>query len=216
MHANSDGADAAAVFDGWDGTPEIDRTAFKPYPCCRYMHAAIDALAAFRTEYDLEPASIDRIRIGLPLAGRRLCAFPEAPKRRPASIVDAQFSMYYAAAATLARGSVRWDDYATRDDAVIASLADRVTVVEDPAVEALVPAMAASVEIDAGALRLRSLVPAPRGEPHDPLSWSELIAKFDELAGIVYAPARRRRIIALVRDLDRLPDIRTLTTILGT
>jgi 2-methylcitrate dehydratase PrpD len=216
MHAYSDGADAATVFDGWDGTPEIDRTAFKPYPCCRYMHAAIDALAALRAEHDLQPVAIERVRIGLPPAGRRLCAFPEEPKRRPASIVDAQFSMYYAAAATLARGSVRWEDYAVRDDAVIASLADRVTVIEDPAVEALVPAMAASVEIDAGALRLRLLVPAPRGEPHDPLPWTELIAKFDELAGAVYAPARRRRIIALVRDLDRLQDIRTLTSILGT
>ncbi|MDB5071429.1 MAG: MmgE/PrpD family protein, partial [Candidatus Eremiobacteraeota bacterium] len=41
LHAYSDGADARALVETWDGVHEIDRTAFKPYPCCRYMHAAI-------------------------------------------------------------------------------------------------------------------------------------------------------------------------------
>jgi 2-methylcitrate dehydratase PrpD len=215
LHAYSDGADPAGVFAGWDGTHEIDRTAFKPYPCCRYMHAAIDTLAELQREGAIDPESVERVRIGLPPAGRRLCAYPEEPKRRPATIVDAQFSMYYAAAATLARGSVRWDDYARRGEAALAALSDRVTVVEDPEVEALVPAMAASVEIDAGPLRVRRLARAPRGEPHDPLPWSELIAKFDELASIAYAPSRRRRIVELVRNLDALDDVRTLTAELG-
>jgi 2-methylcitrate dehydratase PrpD len=215
IQSYSDGADPAHVFGGWDGTHEIERTAFKPYPCCRYMHAAIDTLAALRNEFALEPSSVERVRIGLPPAGRRLCAVPAAPKRRPASIVDAQFSMYYAAAATLARGSVRWDDYATRDDARIAELSDRVEVVEDPEVDALVPAMAASVEIDAGALRLRRLSAAPRGEPHDPLSWDELIAKFNELAAIAYGPSRRTRIVDLVRRLEHVDDVGTLLSELG-
>jgi 2-methylcitrate dehydratase PrpD len=215
FQAYSDGADPAHVFAGWDGTHEIERTAFKPYPCCRYMHAAIDALVALRNEYSLEPSSVERVRIGLPPAGRRLCAVPAAPKRRPASIVDAQFSMYYAAAATLARGSVRWDDYATRDDAEIAALCDRVEVVEDPEVDALVPAMAASVEIDAGALRLRRLSAAPRGEPHDPLSWDELTAKFNELAAIAYGVSRRTRIVDLVRRLEHVDDVATLLSELG-
>jgi 2-methylcitrate dehydratase PrpD len=216
MHAYSDGADAERIFAGWDdGAHEIDRTAFKPYPCCRYMHAAIDLLAEMRAAHDLEPQTIASVRVGLPPAGRRLCAFPEDGKRRPATIVDAQFSMYYAAAATLARGSVRWDEYARRDDPLLAALADRVTVVDDPEIDALVPAMAASVEIDAGPLRLRRVAEAPRGEPHAPLAWPELIAKFDELSGIAYGPSRRRRIVELVRGLDRLDDVRTLTLELG-
>jgi 2-methylcitrate dehydratase PrpD len=215
MHAYSDGADAANVFAGWDGSHEIDRTAFKPYPCCRYLHAAIDTLAALQREYALPAEAVERVRIGLPPAGRRLCAYPEAAKRRPASVVDAQFSMHYAAAATLVRGSVRWDDYARIDDAAISELCDRVSVVEDPEIDALVPAMAASVEIDAGPLHVRRVASAPRGEPHDPLSWSELIAKFDGLAAIGYAPSRRRRIVELIRNLDTLDDIRTLTAELG-
>jgi len=215
LHAYSDGADPAGVLEAWDGVHEIDRTAFKPYPCCRYMHAAIDQLAAIVRERNLDPRAVERVRVSLPVAGLRLCAWPEHAKRRPVSIVDAQFSMYYAAAATLAWGSVRWDDYARLDAPEIAALIERVTVDEDPAIEALVPNMAALVEIDAGEVRERRIARSPRGEPDAPLGWDELIAKFDSLAGIAYGPVRRGRIVETVRALEGLDDLRVLTAQLG-
>ena len=215
LHAYSDGADAAELLERWDGVHEIDRTAFKPYPCCRYMHAAIDALAAIVREHRLDPASVQRVRVSLPAAGMRLCAHPEERKRRPATVVDAQFSMYYTAAATLAWGSVRWDDFARRDAPQIAALIERVTVEEDAAVEALVPSMAALVEVDAGPVHERRIVRSPRGEPESPLDWPELIEKFNQLAGVAYDAPRRARIVALVRELDLLADVRALTAELG-
>jgi 2-methylcitrate dehydratase PrpD len=215
LHAYSDGADAADVLERWDGVHEIDRTAFKPYPCCRYMHAAIDQLAAIVREHALAPESVERVRISLPAAGMRLCAHPENRKRQPRTIVDAQFSMYYTAAATLAWGGVRWDDFARRDAPEIAALIERVTVTEDPAVEALVPAMAALVEVDAGNVHERRVALGPRGEPDSPLGWPELIAKFDGLSAIAYEPARRRRIVEQIRALDELDDVRTLSAELG-
>ena len=214
LHAYSDGADPDALLAEWDGVHEIDRTAFKPYPCCRYMHAAIDVLAAIVREHGLDPERVERVRVSLPPA-MRLCAFPEDRKRSPQSIVDAQFSMYYTAAATIAWGTVRWDDFARRGAPEIAALVQRIVVESDPAVDALVPAMAALVEVDAGEVHERRLAPGPRGEPDAPLDWPELIEKFDLLAGIAYDPARRRRIVDLVRNLDRLDDIRTLTAELG-
>ncbi|MEA2689077.1 MAG: hypothetical protein QOD51_1684 [Candidatus Eremiobacteraeota bacterium] len=215
LHAYSDGADARELVERWDGVHEIDRTAFKPYPCCRYMHAAIDQLVAIVREHAIVPASVERVRVSLPAAGMRLCAYPEERKRRPQSVVDAQFSMYYAAAAAVAWGGVRWDDFARRDAPEIGALVARVTVNEDPAVEALAPRMAALVELDAGPVHERRLVPSPRGEPDSPLGWNELIAKFDDLSGIAYDAERRKRIVDLVRRLDDLDHIRTITAELG-
>jgi 2-methylcitrate dehydratase PrpD len=212
LHAYSDGADAAELLERWDGVHEIDRTAFKPYPCCRYMHAAIDQLATIVREHRLDPASVDRVRISLPAAGMRLCAYPEERKRRPETVVDAQFSMYYTAAATLRWGSVRWDDFARRDAPQIAALIERITVDEDPSVDALVPSMAALVEVDAGEVHERRIARSPRGEPENPLEWSELIEKFDQLAGVAYDAPRRARIVALVRELA---DVRALMAELG-
>jgi 2-methylcitrate dehydratase PrpD len=215
LHAYSDGATATGILDDWDGLHEIDRTAFKPYPCCRYMHAAIDALSAIVRERGIRPESVQRIRVSLPAAGMRLCAYPEEHKRKPQSIVDAQFSMYYAAAATAVRGSVRWDDYAKLNDPAIAKLIERVVVCEDPEVEALFPRMAALVEIDAGTLHERVLSTTPRGEPDNPLDWNEIIAKFNELTGPVYDAARRERIVGMIRRLEKVDDIHTLTAELG-
>jgi 2-methylcitrate dehydratase PrpD len=215
LHAYSDGADPALLLERWDGVHEIERTAFKPYPCCRYMHAAIDQLAAIVHEHRLDPRSVERVRVSLPAAGMRLCAYPEARKRAPASVVDAQFSMYYTAAATLAWGGVRWDDFARRGAPEIAALIERVVVDEDPAVEALVPSMAALVEVDAGGVRERRLARSPRGEPESPLGWDELVAKFEDLAGPAYGAERCRRIVDVVRRLDALADVSALTAELG-
>jgi len=215
LRAYSDDADSADVLERWDGVHEIDRTAFKPYPCCRYMHAAIDLLGAIVRERGIAPAAVERVRISLPPAGMRLCAYPEERKRRPQTVVDAQFSMYYAAAAALAWGSVRWDDFERRGAPEITTLIDRITVDEDPAIDALVPAMAAQVEVDAGDVHERRIAHGPRGEPDDPLEWDELITKFDGLAAIGYDADRRARIVALVRNLDAVEDVRALTALLG-
>jgi 2-methylcitrate dehydratase PrpD len=215
LHAYSDGADAADILGAWDGVHEIDRTAFKPYPCCRYIHSAVDQLAEIVREHRLTPDAIDAVRIGLPAAGMRLVGDPEEFKRNPRTVVDKQFSMYHAAAATIAWGSVRWADYARADDPQIARLIERITVTNDPDVEALTPRMASKVEVDAGTVHERRIAASPRGEPDRPLQWDELIAKFDDLASVAWDAARRQRIVEKVRRLDRISDVRSFTADLG-
>ncbi len=215
LHAYSDGADAADILDAWDGVHEIDRTAFKPYPCCRYIHSAVDQLKEIVRQHRLTPDAIDSVRIGLPAAGMRLVGDPEAAKRNPRTVVDKQFSMYHAAAATILWGSVRWDDYARPDDPQLARLVQRITVVDDPDVEALAPRMASKVEVVAGSVHERRVATSPRGEPDRPLEWDELIAKFNELAAATWDAARRKRIVDNVRRLERITDIRSFTAELG-
>ncbi|HWT06609.1 MAG TPA: MmgE/PrpD family protein [Xanthomonadales bacterium] len=215
LHAYSDGADAADILDNWDGVHEIDRTAFKPYPCCRYIHSAVDQLAEIVREHRLTPDAIDEVRVGLPAAGMRLVGDPEEAKRHPRSVVDKQFSMYHAAAATILWGSVRWDDYARPDDPRLARLIERIKVSNDPEIEALAPRMASKVEVHAGAVHERRVATSPRGEPDRPLEWDELIAKFNDLASVTWDAARRKRIVDNVRRLDRITDVRSFTAELG-
>ncbi|MFQ5927823.1 MAG: MmgE/PrpD family protein, partial [Terriglobia bacterium] len=42
--------------------------AVKPYPCCRYSHAAIDALVELRATNDIDPEEIESVEVGLPHA----------------------------------------------------------------------------------------------------------------------------------------------------
>ena len=79
----------------------VDETAFKPYPSCRYSHAAIDLIREIIAEAKLKPEDVSAVRIGLPRKGMDLIGVPEAAKRTPRSIVDGQFSMFFLAAVAL-------------------------------------------------------------------------------------------------------------------
>ena len=193
----------------------IDETAFKPYPSCRYSHAAIELLCEILQEEKLTAEAVDSVRIGLPRKGLDLIGVPEAAKRAPATIVGGQFSMYFLAAIALLRRRMTWDDYALLGDPLVARTIERIDVQTDPEIEARFPTMASSVEIVAGSRRIRKVNWTPKGEPGKPMDWDELEGKFRGLARAVYDDARCSRIIAAVRDLDAMDDIGELTGLLG-
>ncbi len=102
----------------------------KPYPSCRYTHAAIDALIAMRREHNLTPENIQRVEIGLHRNGITLTG-DAATERRPKNVVGGQFSMYFTGALALEQGSFGWDDYERLGDPAIEALADKIDVVQD-------------------------------------------------------------------------------------
>lgn len=193
----------------------IDETAFKPYPSCRYSHAAIDVLREIAAEEKLTPDAIVSARIGIPRAGLDLIGVPVEAKRAPHSIVDGQFSMHFLAAVALTHGRMTWDDYALLGDPGIERLMERIDVFVDPEIEARFPTMAASVEVVAGDRTIRRINWTPKGEPSKPLDWNEVEAKFTSLAQAVYDRDHCVRIVRMVRDLELLDEIGELTTLLG-
>src|SRR5262249_58528669 len=75
------------------GSPEILRTSVKPHACCRYMQGPIDALLELRAGHAIDPETVTRIEVGMLAAGWDIVCEPAARKRRPTSVVDAQFSL---------------------------------------------------------------------------------------------------------------------------
>src|SRR5579864_4444696 len=113
---------------------ETMRIGVKPYPSCRYTHAALDALIAMRREHNLTPGQIKRVEIGLHRNGITLTG-DAATKRHPTSIVGGQFSMFFTGAVALDQGRFGWDDYGRLGDAAIDALADKFDVVQDERLE---------------------------------------------------------------------------------
>ncbi|MEZ5737113.1 MAG: MmgE/PrpD family protein [Novosphingobium sp.] len=159
----------------------------KPYPACRFAHAAIDAILHFIATENITPDNVERIQIGLSKKAIAAVAEPEPRKRHAANIVDAQFSVYFLAAAALLTGGVRWDDYPGllgRPD--VNALADRVVVWHDPKIEALYPRrMAASVAIVSDGRMLEYQVDSPSGEPDSFPDLADLVAKAHSLVAPV-------------------------------
>ena len=113
---------------------ETMKIGVKPYPSCRYTHAALDALIAMRREHNLTPDQIKRVEIGLHRNGITLTG-DAATKRHPTSIVGGQFSMFFTGALALDQGRFGWDDYGRLGDAAVNALADKFDVVQDDRLE---------------------------------------------------------------------------------
>jgi 2-methylcitrate dehydratase PrpD len=206
--------DFAALPAKLAGPRALDETAFKPYPSCRYTHAALDELIELQRAHAFAPECIERVTIALPQVAFALVRDPVEQKRAPQSVVDGQFSMFFTAAVALLRGRFGWSDYALLGDSAVRALSERIEVVADERVDALGQSMGAHVTVHAGGEAHERFAPVPKGEPERPLGWSELVAKFDGLAEARFDTARRAQIVARVRELERLGDVAELTALL--
>lgn len=109
---------------GLGHTWETMRIGVKPYPSCRYTHAAVDGLLQLRARHNWQADDVERITVGLHRNGIALTGAPEPAKRRPRNVVGGQFSMPFAAGSrcsvaasagttTSCSAPPRWTRYAT-------------------------------------------------------------------------------------------------------
>jgi 2-methylcitrate dehydratase PrpD len=90
---------------------EGSNVSIKPYPCCRGGHPSIDAALALRAKYNINPEEIKEILFATGAANYKLLCTPFEAKVRPRNPVDAQFSIPWGIATTLAKGRVTMGDY---------------------------------------------------------------------------------------------------------
>jgi 2-methylcitrate dehydratase PrpD len=158
-------------------------TALKPYPCCRYMHAAIDALLEIGEGID--PEAIESVEVDLPGPGVRLTGEPIDAKRRPENFVDCQFSTPFAAALSLSAGDAGLlaflDAQERLDDPALQRLMERVEVVSTDRTNDPFPGRwTAHVTVEADGTHDR-FVEYALGEPEKPMGCADVEGKFHEL-----------------------------------
>jgi 2-methylcitrate dehydratase PrpD len=202
----------ARVVAGLGTTWETLGIAVKPYPSCRYGHAAMDALIELRAANDLDWRDVEAVEIGLPRTGVSIIGEPEAEKQRPSDFVGAQFSMPFVAAVALRDGAMNWDSYERHlGDTQTLELCRRIRTVSDPMVEAEYPRnMSGVARVDTRNGRLEKLVVTPKGEPANFMTAQELRAKFDTLVSPFLADRRRDELAARLLGLHEEGDIGAL------
>jgi 2-methylcitrate dehydratase PrpD len=187
---------------------ETMRIGIKPYPSCRYTHAAVDGILTLARKESLAPDDIESVTVGLHRNGIVLVGEPLVEKRRARSIVEGQFSMPFAAAVALLRGGFGWDDYELIGNPKVDALSDRVEVVRDRRLESAPHPFGAFVTISARGEVNNLHVADPSGEPATFPTPEASAAKFLTLARPVLnsgADAMLKRI----RDLPQASDLRT-------
>ncbi len=196
--------------EGLGETWETMAIALKPYPSCRYGHAAMDALIALRAEHDIDIDDVALIEIGLPKTGIKLIGDPEEDKQRPKNYVDGQFSMAFVGAVALREGRMNWDDYEKHlKDPKTLELCLRIRTVPHPKVEAEFPANMsglAKVKLRSGKT-LEKMVVVPKGEPDNFMTEEELRAKFYGLTGPYLSQQRRDKLASALLRFDEVHDV---------
>jgi 2-methylcitrate dehydratase PrpD len=210
LRGYSDGATMPAAADGW----ELMQTGIKPHACCRYSQGPIDAVLALRAAHAIDPFRVARVEVGLVQAGFPIVCEPLEAKRRPRSVVDAQFSLPFSVATALVRGAAWPDDFAPAcfEDPAIRHVMDRVVPARDSALDARFPrAWPCWVRLtfDDGQ-RLEHAVTHPLGDPEKFPSDDVLAAKFARLATRVLSTDRARALSDTVSHVAGRLDVRTI------
>jgi 2-methylcitrate dehydratase PrpD len=212
LHAYAPAADAAKVVDDLGRRWETLKIAVKPYPSCRYGHAALDGILALAREHGIKAEEVEEVAVGLPEPGWKLIGDPEPAKQSPKSVVDGQFSMPFVAAVALRSGGFVWDDYAHHlADAGTLALCKKVRARIDPQAHADFPAeMSANVRIKTTRGAFERYVRVAKGEPANFLTAAELRAKFDGLTAPYLSERRREDLAGALLALEQAKDIGAL------
>jgi 2-methylcitrate dehydratase PrpD len=218
LHAYSTQADAGKILKKWGPPYEIMRTSIKPHSCCRYKQGPIDGILKIMRKHRLDATEIEKVTLGILKAGFALVAEPADKKRKPGSIVDAQFSMPFGAAVAILYGKADLDEYTLEniEKPEIKSLMDKVVCVNHPELEKDYPQKwpaLATISTCSGQV-YATKIDYPKGDPENPLTWQELIRKFKNLVSPVYSEERQKKIIERIRAFEEEEDLNSFAALL--
>ena len=156
----------------------------KPYPSCRYSHAAIDGILKLKSDIGFKLEKLEKMEIGLSNTALNIIGLPLKEKQNPKNVVDGQFSMPFCAAIAVRSGRFVWDDYKKNlYNKETLSLCKRIKISHNKSAEKYCPEyMSANVKIKVSGKEYEKFIKIPKGDPENFMTKDEFIEKFDGLA----------------------------------
>jgi 2-methylcitrate dehydratase PrpD len=217
LHAmDSEGAGLAAAIADLGSRWEILDTGItvKLYPSCAGTHPSLDAILDLRRRERFTADDVERIDVDVDAITPTVLLYAQ-----PASGLEAKFSMPFCAAAAVVFGRVGVDTFeaASLTDPAVAALMTRVTMRVDPSFDNGAPALTQARVI----IRLRDGrvvtqgANGAHGYPTQPASDHELDQKFLGCARRTLTERGGERALAMLREIDQVDDVRTITALLS-
>jgi len=204
----SDRFDPTRIINRLGEINRLENLAFKPYPCCRWIHSILEAFGQAFVESGLSPADIQQIDVyTLSELANHFAVV------KPKYMIDAEFSVPYTIA-MVARGipiGPDWHARAIREHSQTHEIASKVKVI-------------ASMELDRNYFENRRIAarvilrsksgaewtvecPQARGGKERPLSEEEHDGKLARLVDPVFGYRERQKLISLVSKFEDVPDV---------
>ena len=188
---------------------EIENAYFKPYPCCRHYHSAIDAILALREEHRFTHGDVRHIDIGLYSVGvnghdhkhcdNLLDAQMSAPVAAALAVVDTEIAAHRFLPDSLSRREVR---------RLIGASDARL----DPECERIYPGRRSgfvAITLNDGR-EIEKRVLDPKGEGENPMTDDDLRRKFLTNCEPVVGQTKCDRLLEVIWDFDRQPNAHAL------
>ncbi len=200
-HVVSDNFDDKAFADKLGTRWEVSRNYFKMHSCCRFNHAALDALAIMQERHGaLDHDSIDRILV------ETYSLAVELDDPAPQNVLAGKFSVPFAVATSLVNQSTAVDSFTMPnvENPVILNLASRVTLAEDPAMSASLPdrrPARVTITLKSGDI-LQEATETNRGDWSAPYPPEDIRDKYMTLTTRLWRQSDADQIWDMVRALD--------------
>jgi 2-methylcitrate dehydratase PrpD len=214
----ANGKDTAAVLADWGKPYDVCETArnLKRYPCCGVNQSSIDLAVDLVRLDKIDVRSIRSVDVQLMTS--RLA---HVDRPRPASGVDAKFSIQYCVAVALEKGNLGIDDF--RDPIVLSparqDLMDRIIVSVDPALTPDTPrtnegGSRITVTLKDGSNLTRSIKQPVGRVPGQPLPDSSIDGKFIDCCRSRLGSERTASLLENLRNLETVSSLRAVGALL--
>lgn len=187
---------------------------FKPYPCCRINHAAIDCTVDIVNENDISSEDIEKVILYVS-AGALHDIIGQPFRIMNSPHASAGFSVQYNVANVLVRGSSRPEHFteeAIRDTA-ISDFIKKITMAE--LTEGNMESGRVKVIMKDGR-EFDRFTEIARGDPRNPISREELLAKYRtniEFSNTI-SGENAEKVLKMVEDLENLNSVKKLVDLL--
>jgi 2-methylcitrate dehydratase PrpD len=199
---------AQALLEGWGVSWYIETSYFKPYSCCRYLHAPIDGLLKIMADNEMASRDI-LLKIRVETFGRAM-SLPN--QVAPNSLQHAQYSVPFCLGVAAMRGAgplLPMTDTNLLKDPEIIGVSSLVELVFDAELDGYFSdAVPSRITVFGRDRSFTETVMAPLGEPTNPMGWAALFDKFHHLASGQLAASHEdslREALENMREGDLLP-----------
>lgn len=165
---------------------------FKPYPCCRWGHPAIDACLAVMQDNNVKPEDIEQVIVETFYKATQLS------KDIPSCADEAQYNIAYPVASSIVNGGFSIAQVEQTDDPKVHAMMKKLTFQCDPELDAQFPAkrLCRVRMILKDGREVVSGVHEPRGEAFENIGYDWLAEKFLRITGHKLTRDQQKELIA--------------------
>ncbi|MCI1823345.1 MAG: MmgE/PrpD family protein [Megasphaera sp.] len=198
-----------SIFDTFNQQYRILDVSFKPYPCCRHTHSAVDCAIHLHRKADFNVQQIKRITIFTYDIADKV-----AGNESPHNTRQAQFSIKFCVISALLHGVIKIDSFSDTclKDKITHYLLSITDVVVDSEINKSIPnAWPSKIKIKfTDGHVMEDYVQYPKGDPENPLTWDELKTKFSLLTENIIHHDDIDTIYDMCRHMEQVSDCDTI------